>query len=423
MIADQGLVERVHRDEWGRLLALLVSRFRRLDLAEDGLAEAFEAAARNWPADPPQNPQGWLLAAARRNILDRMRAEAVAARKFPLLVVDADLAGNTAGVMADAGERLIDERLRLVLLCAHPTLSAEAAAALTLRLVLGVSTEDIARLFLVQPATMSARLTRARKKIAGERFRLPVGDELVQRVALVAQIGYLAFTAGYAPGSGSDVLRSELAGEAIRLIRVLRSVLPESYDRCELDALLALMLLQHSRREARVRAGRLVLLPDQDRRRWRQDEITEALALLSPLVDAAPTPYLLQALIAAEHAVAPTARQTAWGRIVARYDELLALGDSPVLRLNRAVAIAESEGPEAGLAALSGVALPGHRLPAARAELLSRTPDLVGALESYDAAIALCGNDAERAHLVERRAVVARRDKVRNDNQDSRQAE
>lgn len=409
MNADHSLVEQVHRDEWGRLLALLVSRFRRLDLAEDGLAEAFEAAARTWPDSTPLNPQGWLLTAARRNILDRMRAEAVAARKFPLLVVDADLAGNTAGVMADAGERLVDERLRLVLLCAHPVLSREAAAALTLRLVLGVSTEDIARLFLVQPATMAARLTRARKKIAGERFRLPAGDELDERVGLVAQIGYLAFTAGYAPGSGPDVLRAELAGEAIRLIRVLRSVLPESYDdRAELDALLALMLLQHSRRDARVHAGRLVLLPDQDRRRWRQDEIAEALGLLRPLVNAPASPYLLQALIAAEHAIGVSAQQTDWDRIVARYDELLALGDSPVLRLNRAVAIAEAEGPEAGLAALSGVALPGHRLPAARAELLSRTADLAGALESYDAAIALCGNDAERTHLVDRRNTVAR---------------
>ena len=408
--AGLDLLEQVHRDEWGRLLALLVSGFRRLDLAEDGLAEAFEAAARTWPDGPPQNPQGWLLTAARRNILDRMRAEAVAARKFPLLVVDSGLAPDTTRTMADAGERLVDERLRLVLLCAHPALSGEAAAALTLRLVLGVSTEDIARLFLVQPATMSARLTRARQKIAGERFRLPAGDELVERLGLVAQIGYLAFTAGYAPGSGADVLRAEQAGEAIRLIRVLRSVLPADYDRSELDALLALMLLQHSRRDARVLSGRLVLLPEQDRRQWRRDEIAEGLELLTPLVDAPATPYLLQALIAAEHAIAATAEETAWDRIVARYDELLVLGDSPVLRLNRAVAVAEADGPEAGLAAMAGVALPGHRLPAARAELLSRTSELSAALESYDAAIALCGNEAERMHLVERRAAVARCD-------------
>lgn len=398
------VVELVHRDEWGRLLALLVTRFRRLDLAEDGLAEAFEAAARTWPEQGvPDNPPGWLLTAARRNILDRMRSEAVAARKFPLLVVEAEQgAGDRA--MADAGETLVDERLRLVLLCAHPALSHEAAAALTLRLVLGVPTEDIARLFLLQPATMSARLTRARKKIAGERFRLPDGDELVERVGLVARIGYLAFTAGYAPGSGPDVLRAELSGEAIRLVRVLRTVLPAAYDRSDLDALLALMLLQHSRRYARVAGGRLVLLPDQDRGRWRQDEIAEALDLLTPLADAPATEYLLQALIAAEHAIAPTAAATAWDRIVARYDELLELGDTPVLRLNRAVAVAEAQGPQAGLAALSGVALPGHRLPAARAELLLRTGDRVAALESYDAAIALCGNQAEREHLIQRRA-------------------
>ena len=399
------------REEWGRLLALLVSRFRRLDLAEDGLGEAFEAATRRWPSGGvPDNPQAWLLTAARRNILDRMRAEAVAARKFPLLVVDTDLAEDARRVMADAGETLVDERLRLVLLCAHPSLSREAAAALTLRLVLGIGTEDIARLFLVQPSTMSARLTRARRKIAGEQFALPSGNDLVERVSVVAQIGYLAFTAGYAPGSGPDVLRAELSGEAIRLIRVLRSLLPDSYQRSELDALLALMLLQHSRREARVRDGQLVLLPDQDRSRWRQDEIAEALQLLAPLIDAPAGPYLLQALIAAEHAIAPTAAETAWTRIVVRYDELLALGDSPVLRLNRAVAVAEADGPAAGLAAMSGVALPGHRLPAARAELLLRADDRAAALIAYDAAIALCGNKAERVHLIQRRARAAGHD-------------
>jgi RNA polymerase sigma-70 factor (ECF subfamily) len=335
-----------------------------------------------------------------------MRAEAVAARKLPLLAVDAGLTEEAQRVMADAGEILVDERLRLVLLCAHPKLSAEAAAALTLRLVLGVSTTDIARLFLLPPATMSARLTRARKKIAGEPFAVPAREELVQRVGTVADVGYLAFTAGYAPGSGPDVVRAELAGEAIRLVRVLRSVLPASYDLSELDALLALMLLQHSRRDARVTDDRPVLLPDQDRALWRRDEITEALDLLVPLATAAPTPYLLQALIAAEHAIAPTAEATAWDRIVARYDELLELGDSPVLRLNRAVAVAESAGPRAGLTALSGVALPGHRLPATRAELLARLGDTEGARLAYDAAIALCANDAEGDHLRRRRAAL-----------------
>lgn len=324
----------------------------------------------------------------------------MAVRKQPLLVVEASVREGAQQVLADAGDPLRDERLRLVLLCAHPSLSSESAAALTLRLVLGVATEDIARLFLVPTPTMAARLTRARKRLAGASFALP--DDLAPRVAVVGEVAYLAFTAGYAPGSGPDVVRTELAGEAIRLVRVLRSVLPDPDP--ELDALLALMLLQHSRRDARVAAGRPVLLPDQDRARWRTDEIGEALELLGPLVAAPPAPYLLQALVAAEHAIAPTPEATAWERIVQRYDELLELDDSPVVRLNRAVAVAEASGPEAGLAALDGVSLPGHRLPAVRAELLARAGREAEALAAYDEAIGRCANLAERAHLVERRA-------------------
>ncbi len=399
-------LKRVVRDEWGRLLALLVARFRRLDLAEDGLADAVESAARTWPRDgTPTNPSAWLLTAARRKVLDRLRAEAVVARAEPLLAVESELTEQAHRVMADTGEELMDERLRLVLLCAHPRLSREAAAALTLRLVMGVPTDDIARLFLVARPTMAARLTRARKKLAGERFDVPSGAALEERVGRVAEVAYLAFTAGYAPGAGEDVHRPEQAGEAIRLVRVLRTVLP--YDDRELDALLALMLLQHSRRDARRRDGLLVRLPDQDRASWHTDEIAEAIGLLTPLAGAPPAPYLLQALIAAEHAIAPTAEETAWDRIVARYDELLVLGDSPVVRLNRAVAVAEASGPEAGLTALEGVALLGHRLPAVRAELLARTGETDAALASYDAALALCPNEAERVHLRHRRATCA----------------
>ncbi len=323
---------------------------------------------------------------------------------MPLLTVDAELTEEARRVMADPGDELFDERLRLVLLCAHPRLSREAAAALTLRLVLGISTDDIARLFLQSTPTMAARLTRARKKLAGERFGLPTGIDLVERVGVVGQVAYLAFTAGYAPGSGPDVVRAELAGEAIRLVRVLRTVLP--YDDSELAALQALMLLQHSRRDARVSGGELVLLPDQDRRCWHGNEIGEALELLRPLTAAPPAPYLLQALIASEHAIAATSADTAWDRIVERYDELLSLRDTPVVRLGRAIAVAEADGPEAGLAALAGVALPGHRLPAARAELQARLGDHAGARASYDAAIAVCANEAERAHLARRRAAL-----------------
>ena len=395
-------VEDAWRDEWARLLALLVARYRRLDLAEDGLGDAFEAAARTWPVDgTPDNPAAWLLTAARRRILDRLRAEAVAARKLPLLAVEAELTEEAQRVMADAGSpghgREYDERLRLVLLCAHPALTPESAAALSLRLVMGVATEDIARMFLVPTPTMAARLTRARKKLARESFDLPTGEDLEGRLALAADIAYLAFTAGYAPGSGSDVLRPDEAAEAIRLARVLREVAPAHV---ELDSLLALMLLQHSRRDARVDdQGDLVLLPDQDRRRWRSEEVAEALALLTPWARAPATPYLLQALIAAEHAVAPSAADTNWPRIARRYSELEDITGSPVVRLNRAVAVAETDGPLAGLALLDGLDLSGHRLPAVRGQLLLRLGRDEEARAELLRALDACGNEAERAGL------------------------
>lgn len=392
------------RDHWGRLTALLVAQYRRLDLAEDGLADAFEAAARTWTRDGvPVNPPAWLLTSARRRILDRLRAEAVAARRLPVLAVEAELQEEAQRVMADAGEPVRDERLRLVLLCAHPALSRENAAALSLRMVIGVSTSDIARLFLVPVATMAARLTRSRKSLAGERFEVPHGEALRARVGRAADVAYLAFTAGYAPPSGSELVRADLAAEAIRLARVLRELLPGQAD---LDGLLGLMLLQHSRRDARVDDGRLVLLPDQDRLRWHSDEISEALAVLTPHVTAPGTPYLLQALIAAEHAIAPHPDATDWSRIVERYDELLGLEDTPVVRLNRAVALAEADGPLAGLRALEGLELPGHRLPGVRGELLARVGRTDEARAELTRALALCDNTLEQAHLTSRLATL-----------------
>jgi predicted RNA polymerase sigma factor len=263
-------------------------------------------------------------------------------------------------------------------------------------MVMGVSTADIARLFLVPVPTMAARLTRTRKSLAGERFEVPVGTELTERVGRAADVAYLAFTAGYAPPSGADLVRIDLAAEAIRLARLLRELLP---GRSDLDGLLGLMLLQHSRRDARVSAGRLVLLPDQDRLQWHADEITEALDVLTPHVTAPGTPYLLQALIAAEHAIAPHPDATDWPRIVERYDELVALEDTPVVRLNRAVALAEADGPLAGLRALEGLELPGHRLPGVRGELLARVGRTGEARLDLARAIDLCDNDPERAHL------------------------
>jgi RNA polymerase sigma-70 factor (ECF subfamily) len=400
-------VELVWRDQWGRLLALLVAQFRRLDLAEDGLAEAFESAVRTWEVDGvPSNPAAWLLTAARRRVLDRLRAEATAARKEPLLVVEHELSQRAARVMADPGGLVDDERLRLAFLCAHPALERASASALTLRLVIGVPTEDVARLFLVSRPTMAARLTRAKRRLAaaGAPFRVPDQLHLPDRLASLADVVYLAFTAGYAPGSGSDVVRTELAGEAVRLARVLRELVP---GEPVLDLLLALMLLQHSRRDARAdEHGRPVLLADQDRRRWRADEIEEALSLLAPHIDRPAAgregSYLLQALVAAEHSTALSSASTRWDRIADWYAELEALTGSPVVRLNRAVAVAEADGPAAGLRVLDGVdgTLPdNHRVPAVRAELLARQGDTSGARTAYELAISLCGNAAEREHL------------------------
>jgi RNA polymerase sigma-70 factor (ECF subfamily) len=274
-----------------------------------------------------------------------------------------------------------------------------------------VTTPDIARLFLVPESTMAARITRAKKKIvtAGIPFAVPSADDLPQRLEVVAQTAYLAFTAGYAPGSGPDVVRTALAGEAIRLVRVVLRLRP---DEPVLVALLALMLLQHSRRDARVDdAGSIVLLPDQDRERWHHDEVEEAVALIgSPRLTGRVTvqtaAYAVQARIAAEHATARTAEDTDWERVVAHYDTLVGLTPTPSARLARAVAVAEARGPREGLAALDGLdeeLAHSHRLPAVRAELLSRAGETEAAHAAYTLAIERCANDAERALLSRRR--------------------
>ena len=314
--------------------------------------------------------------------------------------------------MADAGSLVEDDVLRLVLMCAHPALAPEAASALSLRLVLGVPTADIARLFLVPEPSMAARITRAKKRIvgAGIPFAVPDAGALPDRLETVAQTAYLAFTAGYAPGTGPHLLRAEQSGEAIRLVRVVLGLRP---DEPALLALLALMVLQHSRRDARVDDGRLVLLADQDRTRWHHDEIAEATRLLArPLLTGPLTPlaasYVLQARIAAEHATAPTAPDTRWDRVVGLYDVLLEVAPTPSARLARAVAVAEQHGPAAGLEALEGLEVPeSHRPAAVRAELLSRAGDVDAARAAYDQAIAACRNEVETAFLVAQRDALA----------------
>jgi RNA polymerase sigma-70 factor (ECF subfamily) len=404
------------RGEWGRLVALLLAQFRRLDLVEDALADAVEAGARTWPRDGvPDRPAAWLMTAARRRVLDRLRAEAMAARKEPLLVVDAEAAAARGGSSrADPGDLVDDDVLRLVLMCCHPALAPEVASALALRLVVGVPTADIARLFLVPEPTMAARLTRGKRKIvtAGIPFGVPDASSLPERLEVVAQVAYLAFTAGYAPGSGPDLLRADLSGEAVRLVRVTLALAP---DEPVLEALLALLLLQHSRRDARVdEHGRLVLLPDQDRSRWHHAEVAEAVDLLERMPGRVASPlaesYRLQACVAAEHATAATASDTRWDRVCDHYAALVALNPSPAVRLAAAVALAERDGPDAGLQALADLddALPhSHRLPAVRGELLARAGRSTAAVDALDLAIARCGNDVEREHLARRRDELA----------------
>ena len=403
-------LDRVVREEWGRLVAQLLSQFRRLDLVEDALGDAVEAASRSWPAEgTPDNPAGWLMTAARRRVLDRLRTEEVARRQAPLLTIDAAQRERSTSTMVDPGSLVEDDLLRLVLMCSHPALAPEAASALSLRLVLGVPTADIARLFLLNETTMAARITRAKKRIvgAGIPFGAPDASALPDRLDTVAHTAYLAFTAGYSPGSGPDLLRADLAGEAVRLGRTVLGLRP---DEPVLVALLALMLFQHSRRDARGVDGRLVLLADQGRRQWHHEEIDEARRLLDhpslrEPISAQAAAYALQARIAAEHALAVTPEETRWHRIVGLYDLLLELTPTPAARLARAVAVGEDQGPLAGLAALEGVEIPGsHRPAAVRADLLSRAGDVDAARAAYDQAIAACRNDVERNFLLGRRA-------------------
>lgn len=401
-----GVIGQLYRAEWGRLVALLVSRSRRLDLAEDAVSEAFAHASSRWPADGvPANPVGWLYTTAHRHVLGRVRTEQVAGRRAPLLAVRPEWVAPD-----EADDALPDERLHLILLCCHPALPRDSRSALALRLVIGTSTAEIARLFLVPVPTMAARLTRAKKKIvaAGIPLGAPVAAELVGRLDEVCRTIYLAFTAGYTPGDGPQLLRSDLADDAVQLASVLHAVVPGAPQG---RALLALLLLQHARRNTRERDGRLVTLADQDRSSWNADEIDRGLALLDalPPSDGYAEDLRLQALIAAEHARAPTSSATDWAVVADLYAALERRTGSPVVRLNRAVAVAEADGPLAGLAVLDGledVLGHHHRLAAVRSELAHRSGDTELARTSYRRAIGQCQNDVERAYLIERLALL-----------------
>ncbi len=395
-------VETAYREHWARLLALLARELRDLDLAEDALQEAFSAASRSWGDSPPRNPAAWLLTAARRRAIDELRRQSALAKRLPLLVVDP---------MPEAEPDMFpDERLRLIFTCAHPALDLPARVALTLRLVGGLTTAQIARLFLVSEATMAARITRAKKKIAaaGIPYRVPGEEELPERARGVRTVVYAIFTEGYAASDGDRLLRVELCAEAIWLARMLVGLQPADD---EASALLALMLLHHARRDARVSAGRLVRLADQDRTRWHLDEIAEGLRLTERALRRDAGPYAIQAAIAAEHAVAATPIVTDWPAIAELYRVLEQRTGSPVVRMNRAVAVAECDGPAAGLSLLDGLdeALARHHLlPAIRADLLRRLGRVEDSLRAYDDALALVGNGPEHDFLQQQRARTAR---------------
>ncbi|MCF6472855.1 RNA polymerase sigma factor [Nonomuraea sp. MG754425] len=400
-------VEAVFREEHGRLLAALVRRFGDLDLAEEVASEAIEAALVHWPAGGvPPNPGAWLMTTARRRAVDRLRRDRTYAARLAVLQVEADRAGPAAPAGLDGG--LPDERLQLFFTCAHPALSAEDRVALTLRCLAGLSTPEVARAFLLPAATMAKRIVRAKKKIREARipFRVPGADELPGRLPGVLQVIYSIFTEGYAASSGPHLQRLDLAEEAIRLARILRRLLPGERESA---GLLGLMLLVHARHEARVGSGgELVLLGDQDRGRWDRAMIEEGQDLVvAALTGGPPGPYGVQAAVAALHDEADSVATTDWPQIVALYDVLLALTPSPVVALNRAVAVAMRDGPEAGLALLDALAgeplLRGHHpYAAARAELLCRLGRHRAAAGAYREALALAGSEPERAHLRDR---------------------
>ena len=391
-------VEQAYREDWSRLLALLVTRLRRFDVAEDSLQDAYVTAARLWPSQGvPERPGAWLYTTAYRRALDRVRREEADARRLPLL-----LTGPAPEGAEDEGD-VPDERLRMLFACCHPALRPDARAAMMLRFVAGLTTAEIARLFLVAEPTMSARLTRAKAKmaLAGIPLRAPSAADLPDRLDIVLKVIYLLFTEGYRATAGPDVVRPRLSAEAIRLGYLLGELLP---GEPRILALLSLMVLQHARRDARVSPdGGLVLLPEQDRTSWRHDEIAQGLALLD-FLEAAPMAgeYHLQALIAAEHA---RPGPTDWPRIAHLYAELERRTGSPVVRLNRAVAVAEAGSAEAALALLDGLdrALPAsHLLPAVRGELLARLDRAGEARAAFDAALTLAATDPERSHLRKR---------------------
>ena len=387
------------------MLSATVRVTRDLDLAQECTQDAYARALQTWPTTGiPARPGAWLTTVAANRARDLLRRESVLQRLLPLLVMDDRVAGPD-----DASEPVVDDdRLRLVFTCCHPALSPDAQVALTLRLVCGLSTAEVARAFLVQESTMAARITRAKRKISAARipYRVPSSDELPQRLGPVLDVVHLVFTTGHAAPTGELLVRADLTDRAVELARMLHQLLPQH---AEVAGLLALLLLTDARRDSRVSAdGRLLLLSEQDRGRWDAALIAEGAELLAlSLRGHPPSRYAVQAAIAAVHAEAPSWPATDWSEIVGLYDVLLALWPSPVVALNRAAALGLRDGPEAGLAALAplldepALVTYGY-LSAVRADFLRRLERWAEAADAYQEALALTDNDVERAFLTER---------------------
>ncbi|MDX6546879.1 MAG: polymerase sigma-70 factor, subfamily [Gaiellales bacterium] len=405
-------VDLVFREEFGRAVALLTRVLGDIDLAEDAVQDAYTTAVARWPVDGvPDNPRAWIVTVARNRAIDRLR------RARALQEHTEQLARRTEvemGAYQDVDDDSIpDERLRLMFTCCHPALAPEAQVALTMRLVAGLTVAEVARALLSTEPAVAQRLVRAKRKlrVAGVPFRMPLDQDIPDRLAIVLSVIYLVFNEGYVATSGDDLRRDDVAGEAIRLGRVLVALMP---DESEAIALLALMLLHHSRRHARAdAAGELVLMADQDRSLWDAEQIDEGLELAARALRMSPTPggYALQAAIAAVHGHSRLSGITDWSQIAALYGVLMGVAPSPVVELNRAAALSMADGPASGLAAVerlagSGALADHHLLHATRADLLARLQRRDEAAAAYARAIELADNGAERRFLERRLAAL-----------------
>jgi RNA polymerase sigma-70 factor (ECF subfamily) len=408
---DEALITEVFREQYGRSVAVLTRTFGDLDIAEDAVQEAFATAVRIWPTDGlPPSPAGWIISTARNRAIDRLRREAQRDSKQAAAV---HLQAQTAPEEQVEGP-VTDDRLRLIFTCCHPALAVQAQVALTLRLLGGLTTTEIARAFLVPEPTMAQRLVRAKGKIRGARipYRVPEDADLPGRLRAVLAVIYLIFNEGYAASSGDQLVRDDLCAEAIRLGRLLAELMP---DEPEVQGLLALMLLIQSRRPARTgAAGELVPLGEQDRTRWDRELIIAGQQIVRACLRRdRPGPYQIQAAIQAVHCDAARVEDTDWRQIRQLYDQLLARWPTPVAALNRAVAVAELDGPQAGLALVEALRTDAlaqtHLFHTVRAELLTRLERRDEAVGAYDRAIAYAQNAAERAHLTGRRDALADR--------------